>query len=113
MKDGYELQQDLIGHIRETEKARNDFSNAVRQMEDGKSPQPTAPEPQSGRVSTQPPSYVQPGVASMGVNNRDEIREFLGTRRSKITRSRSDSRQVAGTGASPGSVAKRSPSWLA
>jgi hypothetical protein len=38
------VKQDLIGHIRETEEARNDFSNAVTQMEDGKSPQPTAPE---------------------------------------------------------------------
>ena len=61
VKDGYEFQQELIGHIRETEEARNDFSNALKQMEDGKSPQPTAPERQSGRVSMQPPSHVQPG----------------------------------------------------
>jgi hypothetical protein len=57
VKDGYELQRELISHIRETEEARNAFT----QMEDGKSPQPTAPEPRSCRVSTQPPSYAQPG----------------------------------------------------
>ena len=51
VKDGYELQQELIGHVRETEKARNAFSEAVKRMEDGKSPQPDAPEPQSGRDS--------------------------------------------------------------
>ncbi len=49
VKDGYELQQELIGHVRETEEARNAFSKAVEQMEDGKSPQPGAPEPRSGR----------------------------------------------------------------
>ncbi|HUY45101.1 MAG TPA: hypothetical protein VMV92_05175 [Streptosporangiaceae bacterium] len=49
VKDGYELQQELIAHVRETEEARNAFSKAVKRMEDGKSPQPDAPEPQSGR----------------------------------------------------------------
>jgi hypothetical protein len=49
VKDGYEFQQQLIGHVRETEQARNAFSKAVKRMEDGKSPQPDAPEPQSGR----------------------------------------------------------------
>jgi hypothetical protein len=29
VKDGYELQQELIGHVRETEEARNAFSKAV------------------------------------------------------------------------------------
>ena len=48
VKDGYELQQELIGHVRETEKARNAFSKAVKRMEDGRPPQPDAPEPQSG-----------------------------------------------------------------
>ena len=49
VKDGYQLQQELIGHVRETEEARNAFSKAVKRMQDGKSPQPDAPEPQSGR----------------------------------------------------------------
>lgn len=49
VKDGYEFQQDLLAHVRETEEARNAFSQAVKRMEDGKSPQPDAPEPQSGR----------------------------------------------------------------
>jgi len=45
VKDGYELQQELFGHVRETEEARNAFSKAVKRMEDGKSPQPDEPEP--------------------------------------------------------------------
>ncbi len=49
VKDGYEFQQELIGHVRETEEARNAFSKAVKRMRDGKSPPPDAPEPQSGR----------------------------------------------------------------
>ena len=49
VKDGYEFQQELIGHVRETEEARNTFSKAVKRMEDGKSAQPDAPEPQSCR----------------------------------------------------------------
>src|SRR5437879_6144853 len=49
VKDGYELQRELIGHVRETEEARNAFSKAVKRMKDGKSPQLDAPEPQSGR----------------------------------------------------------------
>ena len=49
VKDGYEFQQELIGHVRETEQARNAFSKAVKRMEDGRSPQPDAPEPQSCR----------------------------------------------------------------
>jgi hypothetical protein len=47
--DGYEFQQELIAHVRETEEVRNSFSKAVKRIEDGKSPQPGAPEPQSGR----------------------------------------------------------------
>lgn len=49
VKDGYEFQQELIAHVRETEEARNAFSKAVKRIEDGKSPQLDAPEPQSGR----------------------------------------------------------------
>jgi hypothetical protein len=49
VRDGYELQQELISHVRETEEARNAFSKAVKRMQGGKSPQPDAPEPQSGR----------------------------------------------------------------
>ena len=49
VRDSYELQQELISHVRETEEARNAFSKAVKQMQGGKSPQPDAPEPQSGR----------------------------------------------------------------
>ena len=47
VKDGSEFQQELIGQVRETEQARNAFSKAVKRMEDGRSPQPDAPEPQS------------------------------------------------------------------
>jgi hypothetical protein len=49
VKDGYEFQQELIAHVRDTEEARNAFSKAVKRMEDGKLPQPDAPELQSGR----------------------------------------------------------------
>jgi hypothetical protein len=49
VKDSYELQRELIGHVRETEEARNACSKAVKRIQDGKSPQPDAPEPQSGR----------------------------------------------------------------
>jgi hypothetical protein len=49
VKDGYELQQELIAHIRETEEARNAFSKAVKRMEGGRSPQSDAPEPLSGQ----------------------------------------------------------------
>ena len=49
VKDGYEFQQELTGHVRETEQAANAASKAVKRMEDGKSPEPDAPEPQSGR----------------------------------------------------------------
>ena len=49
VKGGYEFQQELIGHVRETGQARNAAGKAVKRMEDGKSPQPDAPEPQSGR----------------------------------------------------------------
>jgi hypothetical protein len=49
VKDGYEFQRQLIAHVGETEEARNAFSKAVKRMEDGKSPQPDAPEPQSGQ----------------------------------------------------------------
>jgi hypothetical protein len=49
VKDSYEFRQELIGHVRETGEARNAFSRAVKRMEDGKWPQPDAPEPQSGR----------------------------------------------------------------
>lgn len=47
--DGYEFQQELIAQVRETEQARNAFSKVVKRMKGGKSPQPDAPEPQSGR----------------------------------------------------------------
>lgn len=49
VKDGYELQQELIGHVRETEEARNAFSTAVKRIQNGGSRQPGAPEPQSSR----------------------------------------------------------------
>jgi hypothetical protein len=49
VKDGYKLQQELIGHVRKTEEARNAFSKAIKRMQDGKPPQPDAPELQSGR----------------------------------------------------------------
>ena len=49
VKDGYEFQQELIARVRETEEAYNGFSKAVKRMDVGKSPQPDAPEPQSGR----------------------------------------------------------------
>jgi hypothetical protein len=48
VKDGYEFQQELIAHVRETEAARNAFSRAVKRLEGGKSPQRGAPAPQSG-----------------------------------------------------------------
>lgn len=47
VKDSYEFQQELITHVRETEEARNAFSQAVKRLEDGKSPQSDVPEPQS------------------------------------------------------------------
>lgn len=47
-QDGYELQQDLLRHIRAVESDRNAFSRAVKRMRDGKAPQVGAPEPQSG-----------------------------------------------------------------
>lgn len=56
VKDGYEFQQELIGHTRETEEARNAFSKAVKRMEDGKPPQRDAPEPQSGLSGCARPS---------------------------------------------------------
>jgi hypothetical protein len=49
VKDGYEFQQELIAYVRETEETRNAFSKAVKRIEIGKSPQPGAPEPMSGR----------------------------------------------------------------
>ena len=49
VKDGYEFQQELIAHVRETEAARNAFSKAVKRLETGKPPQQDAPEPQSSR----------------------------------------------------------------
>ncbi len=66
VKDGYELQQELIGHVRETEEARNAFSKAVKRMEDGKSPQLDAPEPQSGRD----PSLLETWQFERGVCER-------------------------------------------
>jgi hypothetical protein len=52
VRDGFELQQELIVHVRETEDAYNALSKAAKRMEDGKSPQPGAPEPQSDRNSS-------------------------------------------------------------
>jgi hypothetical protein len=49
VRDGYEFQRELIAQVRQTEEARNAFSQAVKRMEDGRSPQRDAPEPQSGR----------------------------------------------------------------
>lgn len=49
VKDGYELQQELIAHVSEAEEARNAFSRAVKRIENGKFPQRGAPEPSSGR----------------------------------------------------------------
>ncbi len=66
VKDGYEFQQELIGHIRETEEARNAFSKAVKRMEDGKPPQRDAPEPQSGRD----PSLLETWQFGRGVCER-------------------------------------------
>jgi hypothetical protein len=33
VRDSYELQQELISHVRETEEARNAFSKAVKRMQ--------------------------------------------------------------------------------
>lgn len=49
VKDGYEFQHELIARVSETEDAFNAFARAVKRMKGGKSPQPHAPEPQSGR----------------------------------------------------------------
>jgi hypothetical protein len=49
VKDGYEFQQELIAHVRETEAARNACSQAAKRIGTGKPPQQGAPEPQSGR----------------------------------------------------------------
>ena len=48
VKDGYELQQELLAHILRVESDRNAFSKAVKRMRSGRSPQPGAPEPRSG-----------------------------------------------------------------
>lgn len=66
VRDGYELQQELIGYVRETEEARNGFSRAVKRMQDGKSPQPGAPEPQSG----QDPSLLETWQFERGMCER-------------------------------------------
>ena len=66
VKDGYELQQELIDHVREIEEARNAFSKAVKRMEDGKPPQPDAPEPQFGRD----PSLLETWQFERGVCER-------------------------------------------
>jgi hypothetical protein len=66
VKDGYDLQQELIGHVRETEEARNAFSKAVKRMEGGKSPQLDAPEPRSGRD----PSLLETWQFERGVCER-------------------------------------------
>jgi hypothetical protein len=66
VKDGFELQQELIGHVRETEEARNAFSKAVKRMEDGKPPQLDAPEPQCGRD----PSLLETWQFERGVCER-------------------------------------------
>jgi hypothetical protein len=46
--DGFELQQELLGHLLTIESDRNAFSHAVKLIARGKSPQAGAPEPQSG-----------------------------------------------------------------
>ena len=66
VKDGYELQQELIGHVRETEEARNAFSKAIKRIEGGKLPQPNAPERQSGRD----PSLLETWQFERGVCER-------------------------------------------
>ena len=66
VKDGYELQQELIGHVRETEEARNAFSKAIKRMQDGKSPLMDAPEPQSDRD----PSLLETWQFERGVCER-------------------------------------------
>ena len=49
VNDGYELQQELLARLLGVEADRNAFSQAVKRMRRGKSPQAGAPEPQSGR----------------------------------------------------------------
>jgi len=48
VKDGYEFQQDLLGHLDAADTDRAGFSQAVKRMRSGKSPQAGAPDPQSG-----------------------------------------------------------------
>ncbi len=52
VKDGYEFQRELLARVLEVEADRLAFGRAVKRMRAGKSPQPDAPEPQSGRDLT-------------------------------------------------------------
>jgi hypothetical protein len=47
VRDGYDLQQELLAQVLAVENNRNAFSQAVKRMRAGKPPQPGAPEPQS------------------------------------------------------------------
>lgn len=48
VKDGYEFQQALLSHLNAADTARAAFAQAVKRMRRGKSPQRSAPYPQSG-----------------------------------------------------------------
>jgi hypothetical protein len=48
VKDGYEFQQELLGHLDAADMDRSRFNGAVKRMRHGKPPQADAPEPQSG-----------------------------------------------------------------
>ncbi len=54
VKDGYELQQALLGHLNAADTARGAFAQAVKRMRRGESPQRGAPDPQSGAGSLAP-----------------------------------------------------------
>jgi hypothetical protein len=49
VKDGYEFQQVLLGHLDSADTARDGCNGAVKRMRCGKPPQAGAPEPQSGQ----------------------------------------------------------------
>ena len=49
VKDGYEFQQALLGHVDAADATRAGFAHAVKRLDAGKSPQLGAPEPQSGQ----------------------------------------------------------------
>jgi hypothetical protein len=48
VEDGYEFQQELLTRVLEVDGDRHAFGRAVKRVRAGKSPQPGAPEPQSG-----------------------------------------------------------------